>query len=664
MRKYLLTCSAFVFAASALIAGCGDNRDKIEPYQPPIEADFISGVVEAPNGLVAQLQPSPLLRDIANWLIPSAYAALTGIEPVVGAEVELVYIDDTGTQVGDVIDTAITQSNGGFTLIVPEGVEIEESGDLIVRVLGGPDFRGQVVRGRADINPYTELLLRRFINDGFDLSELNPALVAAIYTFIDDYELPVGASIEDTITQLETEVGPLLDKQIEILLATHGSASDVLDSYRLSEFRWAMVGDGDADHVIEQFSLTVWDSQWNLVDDSISDDGYLLVSPVFQDTAFSQLLADNSINFNASESSLSGSSGGLLSSDNILYSQVGLLQSLNGDYRRDTQPAVVEYQFSPDFNVFALPSKTDSEYFRVVDDDDEVIDPAEEAGDDFTRGLVLSTRIPTEASTSDLSGDFGRVAITTSIENDGSVEAALTKDEMNFDGIDTVTFTSGTRQTLSRTGSNSTDYLSATFTDTDGSYAIDENGNVTLRDTEEPTGFVNANFDFYGAVIADSTDDGAEEDPETLSTTQEIQWAVKRPSSLIDLTAKSYRLLFTNLSMTGDAIGISSAPFASVLDIGSPSSGTLNSNVDVLNQPSRNAGITRNQIALTNTPVTINLLATGELTMSFVDSNGDSYSLEGFLNAAGNLAILGSSFTPNGASEPTQLGLALLIETP
>jgi len=135
----------------------------------------VSGTATAPAGAVAMLEPHPWLIAARDLLIPSAYAAINGLSPVEGATVELIRVDNNGQQVGDVLATTTTSISGDYRLTLPTGVNL--AGNLVVRISGsgGSKMRAQVVQQDADINPISEFVLKKFIQQGTDLSTLKPA---------------------------------------------------------------------------------------------------------------------------------------------------------------------------------------------------------------------------------------------------------------------------------------------------------------------------------------------------------------------------------------------------------------------------------------------------------------------------------------------------------
>ena len=96
-----MTPSRFIMKPLALacaiaLTACSSGGDSSTPA-----TTTISGLAEAPGGVIAQLEYNQSLAVAAtNLLFPAAHAGITGLEPVTGATVELIRIDDDGNQVG------------------------------------------------------------------------------------------------------------------------------------------------------------------------------------------------------------------------------------------------------------------------------------------------------------------------------------------------------------------------------------------------------------------------------------------------------------------------------------------------------------------------------------------------------------------------------------
>src|SRR5690606_36247967 len=179
MRRTLLALSI-----AALLAGCGsdDDDDRLivdagggNP-PPPAAVIEITGAAMAPGGMVTQWQPYSTLQVVMNFLISPAAAAITGLSPIAGAEVELFRVGNDGERVGDVLATATTNDDGEYELELPEGEEL--SGDLVVSIsAAGRKLRAQVVAEQVDITPVSEYVLTKLVESGTALATVSKGAV-------------------------------------------------------------------------------------------------------------------------------------------------------------------------------------------------------------------------------------------------------------------------------------------------------------------------------------------------------------------------------------------------------------------------------------------------------------------------------------------------------
>ncbi|MEJ2310576.1 MAG: hypothetical protein P8Z78_14895, partial [Gammaproteobacteria bacterium] len=110
-NRFKRSILALAIAGSfTLLTACDDDDDSTtSPDDPaPVPTTTISGVAEALDGQVALLENKPMLMIAAEFLIPAAHAAISGLDPVTGAIVELIRIDDDGNQIGDVLASTTT----------------------------------------------------------------------------------------------------------------------------------------------------------------------------------------------------------------------------------------------------------------------------------------------------------------------------------------------------------------------------------------------------------------------------------------------------------------------------------------------------------------------------------------------------------------------------
>ena len=145
----------------------------------------ISGKVRAPANSVVQIdRESGIFYVTLDFFMSSARAAVTGLFPVSNAIVELIRIDDEGIQVGAVLATTTTDSEGAYNLNLPEGVE--PAADLVVQIKGSSGqavWRAIVSAESVDIDPLSQFILDSLINEpGLILANINIATVRNLVT--------------------------------------------------------------------------------------------------------------------------------------------------------------------------------------------------------------------------------------------------------------------------------------------------------------------------------------------------------------------------------------------------------------------------------------------------------------------------------------------------
>ncbi|WP_455199971.1 hypothetical protein, partial [Kaarinaea lacus] len=182
----------------AIIAGCGGNGDSTTPTQTTI-----TGTVTAPAPSVVLFEQQNLMDRFASLLIPDLHAEVTGLTPVVSAMVELIRINDDGSQKGAVIETAMTDDVTGQYSLTFTGTL---SDDLVVQVTAtsGVSMRALVRSEVTDINPVTEYLLQVILAiiqvDNENLSAVSEESLALAIASIEALDI----SFTDTMTINET----------------------------------------------------------------------------------------------------------------------------------------------------------------------------------------------------------------------------------------------------------------------------------------------------------------------------------------------------------------------------------------------------------------------------------------------------------------------------
>ncbi|NOX91067.1 MAG: hypothetical protein GXP18_01035 [Gammaproteobacteria bacterium] len=139
-----ITLKITIFSVFLVLAGCGGGGSGGGSSQ----TTNIEGEALAPGGTVALFEQRSIMMTVVDFLFSSASATITGLQPVTGATVELIRIDDNGDQVGDVLASTVTSITGNYSLALPSGVSF--AGNLVVRITGngiGPGKRHECYGG-------------------------------------------------------------------------------------------------------------------------------------------------------------------------------------------------------------------------------------------------------------------------------------------------------------------------------------------------------------------------------------------------------------------------------------------------------------------------------------------------------------------------------------
>jgi hypothetical protein len=169
----------------------------------------ISGTVLAPSGRVAA---APLRMD--SWLIPAA-EALSGLQSVgANVRVNLYKIDNNGNTTGPALATALTRSDGRYSLSLPASVIL--ASEYVVTVGSGPSQMRAMLSGSSNLNisPLTEVVTRLILKNGevlnqpkIPITEFSPpeinALLDAVQRNTDNTNLGGASNVFAVMSVLE-----------------------------------------------------------------------------------------------------------------------------------------------------------------------------------------------------------------------------------------------------------------------------------------------------------------------------------------------------------------------------------------------------------------------------------------------------------------------------
>jgi hypothetical protein len=205
--------SLSVIALLALSA-CGGGGDATTSSTPapvtPVTVP-VSGTVSAPSAAIAFRQPGALEQLLAGLFGKAAYALVPGSSAVgAGVTVNLIEIDSSGNQVGNVIATTTTNVSGGYTLAAPEG--FQPASKYVVRVVGNTTTMDAIVTStQVDVDPYTNasrvLITGALTASGASLSTVNLQSIQAVQQMVVELakDVPVLSTASQLTTALQTQ---------------------------------------------------------------------------------------------------------------------------------------------------------------------------------------------------------------------------------------------------------------------------------------------------------------------------------------------------------------------------------------------------------------------------------------------------------------------------
>ncbi|UYI49149.1 hypothetical protein OFO16_22525 [Vibrio natriegens] len=649
MKKIRSVYGAAVLTLILTACGSDSDGDSNESEDTSTSSTEVSGNVSAPGGEVALLEHQTILDRVLNDVFPPAYAGITGLQPVAGALVELITIDDDGNQVGEVISTTYTSITGDYTITVPEGVSL--AGNLVVRITGDTDtdLRSQVVQESVDISPMSEFVLRKFIQSGSALNDLTTESVIKLRGQVEEFNLASRNDMSSMLAALENEVGEFVDKEIASISSTTSSAVDISGNYRLMDMALGL-HDGD-------FGTYALDMFYSSVALTGNADGNVELELTDNEGAWGYVHGNDATNYYESvyytELEEDETVAATFDSKNILTIEGEFEEEIDGDWAWRSPPQTIKFQKVNDSNVaFSLSTYNEARYAAIDtngDGENDALDPSDHRGSDVGRGLLLLAEQPANMSSSDLIGDFGRVYFGSRFNNNGSVEVEAETNVLTFSGSSTVDVSSTIHQHISRYSGYSTEEFGA---EPGLSIVTDGNGDIVSVVGEEADGFVNSDYNFLVFYNADGLHGSDMEIDTTL--------AVKLPSETPVLTGNTYRLIFTNAAMLSNtAFELAHSGFTTKLEFNSETSATLTGSIATIDLPSFGASLetTKESVSLTaNSSVASN----GAATITVADNDG-TFTMAGYFNESASLGIF-TTTSANTDSDPDGLGLAVLVE--
>lgn len=662
MKKAALFLIACV-ASATILAGCGGgSSSSSDDAGGGATSRTISGTATAPAGAVA-FQEAPSVFELAlNVLIPPAHAAITGLDPVGGATVELLRVDNAGNPVGEVLAETVTSITGDYRLTLPEGVNL--AGNLVVRITGtGTEMRAQVVDQAVNINPVSEFVLRKFIEEGADLDQLVVTDVVTLSGKVDTFDLTAGNDLSDMLAKLDQEVGEFVEQQVAVIKEQPGDADSVTGDYRSAAFSLGL-HDSDNDN-FGTFANDMWRGQFDFADGGGNTVAITLEGEESAYSNFSGMsVATGSIYYETDIDTESENLSGTLTDSGILSIEGAFEEEINGDNAFRYPSVIYNLQQVRNTGLFFLLSQEAAVRYGTTDtngdEEPDALDPNDRRGDEVFRALEVFARSPSGMSDSDLSGAFGRVFLETYAQT-GVIELQTEVNVVTFNGDGTFDYgdASGHRVGLESNGST---YQTLSETGSTGdAINVSADGDIISAGTEDgqpvPTdGFINDTFDFIAFAETENNENIWAQFNKTLM--------VKLPDSAPDVSGKRYRLMLLSVALDGVGNGSSdiemiNSQFNSYINLTSNTAGTLNGSFTLVEKTGLGGDMVVEQDTV-DEPLTASIAANGATTLTLADQDGSNI-MEGFFNQDASLGVFTTRWVPQGG-DPNELGLVVLID--
>ncbi len=657
-------------SAGLLVAGCSSDSSPGPDTQDT--GTEISGTATAPSGAVARLERrNTMLLALADILFAPAHAGITGLQPVTGADVELIRVDDLGNQVGDVLATGVTSVTGDYTLTVPSGVDL--SGDLVVRIsgMGGTQMRAQVVQEDVDINPVSEFVLAKFIEQGADLDTLTTASVIKLTGQVDEFDMTAGADMQAMLDLLEAETGAYVEDQIGLIESSPGDAATLVGDYRGIEMGGGLHDDD------QQYGVGALTVDGGVFEFALSDRGNGDV-----DLAFSlEEDFESRQQFNGGNPSLFNDvyvdTDGVvdparINNAGVLSIETEFEEDIDGDFGWRYPPGLILLQKARNDNLFVATASEAGVRYQTIDTNDDgtkdAVDPQAREGDEVFRSLVVAAQQPAGMSNADLSGSFGEVFFEVSLGAGGNYDISAGHGILTFDGFGTFDAGESPFADLARTapGQNPVYSESTDPAETDVPYNVSDNGrSVTVGtgpDQETLDTLFDSNFDFFSTQSSLVDDNGDPDDGLVNSIEVVTSYAVRLPDAQLDISDKVYRVFFLGTALGQTSTALAVERFDTLLSMNNDGlSGTIVSEIADVEKVSPTAEVE----AFTDEPVTledvpINVAANGAATIVIDDAEG-TMTLAGYFSHDGSLGLFDSRYADTG-QDPDELGIVILVE--
>lgn len=665
MSSFTKLSLATAISSTILLSGCGGSSGG-GGGGDDTGGDTISGTASAPGGQVAQFESRNLIEIAAEFFISPAAAEVFGLQPITGADVELIRVDDNGNQVGEVLARTSTSTTGEYNLTLPQGVDL--SGDLIVRITGtnSQALRAQVVEQDVDISPTSEFVLRKFIETGADLDQLVVTDVVKLSGKVEEFDLTAGQDLSAMFEILEKEVGDFVESEVAVAAGGEGDAGTVTGDYRSVAFSLELYDSDNNDR--GTYSHSLWASNF-----SFEDGGEDIVSITLVDEedlygSFYGLTVTTAdwLNHEVEMENVNETFDGTLTQSGILSIQ-GEFEEEIGDNEGWRWPATTYNLVQvADKGLFIVQPNEAAVRYDLTDTNgdgtDDALDPNTKLGDEILRSMEFFARQPVNFTNSDLTGAFGRVYISSELDT-ANINLKTEVNTLTFAGDGTFDYsevTAGHGHHI-RQSASGPEYFPMTDPANAGvTISISTDGDITGVDGGEADGFINDSLDFiamYGGEGAsmDASQSGA-------YSMLDLTLMTKLPTTAPAVTGKRFRMQLISMKLDSEErFLLSSSKFNTFLSMSSETTGTVNGGFLEVEKNGLAGQVSVTTDEVDAAPVAASIGNNGATTIT-VDSTEGTTTLDGFFNEDASLGLFALRWAPT-EGDPDELGLVILTET-
>lgn len=668
MDQFRKLALAAAIASPLVIAGCGGSSSSGGDSGTTTDST-VSGTALAPGGAVAHFEPQSMFEIALNFVVTPVAAAITGLDPIEGATVELIRVDDQGNQVGDVLATTATSVTGDYTLTLPEGVNL--AGNLIVRITGPNDeLRAQVVEQDVDITPVSEFVLRKFIETGADLDQLVVQDVVKLNGSVEQFDLVANglADLDAVYTELEKEVGDFVENEVAVASAGDGDATSVAGDYRSAAFGFELHDNDDS--AFGDYAHDMWAATFTMSDGGSST---VSINLKDEDGAYGRIggntLATSSLYIDTYSETVDETFSGTLTDSGILSIEGEFEEDIDGDSGWRRPATTYNLVQVADKGLFIVqPNEAAVRYATVDTNNDGVkdaIDPDQKVGDEALRSIEMFARLPTAFTDADLSGDFGRVYIESYLMG-GVIELRTEVNTLTFHGDGTLDYSAVEAGHGHQIGSDSNGPNYQSITEVGGTgepVTVTADGDITHIGSDggvpvPADGFINDTFDFIVLSEADNQDNGVASDYSSNSETVMI----KLPTSAPTVTGNKYRMQTMSMKLgTNEEFKLFSGKFNTFLTMTSESAGEIDGSFLDVSKTGLAGQIAVETGTEQGAAVVASIGSDGATTLTIDDTDGATI-MDGFFNEDASMGIFALRWEETGGNVD-ELGLVILTKT-